>query len=142
MGAAPHDAAPAKARAGSAEDRAARKVLARVEKQLERIAAREAELHAEMEANLTDYALLARVGAINVPIIYFSVRWWNTLHQGASVSLTAAPTMAQTMLTGMLLMALAAWCYTIAAAMHRVRSIMIEREAGAEWVQRLAASRD
>ena len=52
----------AKARAGSAEDRAARKVLARVEKQLERIAAREAELHAEMEANLSDYDLLARVG--------------------------------------------------------------------------------
>ena len=54
---------PAKARPGSAEDRAARKVLARVEKQLERIAAQEAELHARMEANLTDYALLAEVGA-------------------------------------------------------------------------------
>ncbi|TGN63830.1 ABC-F family ATP-binding cassette domain-containing protein [Nocardioides eburneiflavus] len=52
-----------KARPGSAEDRAARKVLAKVEKQLERIAAREAELHAEMEANLSDYDLLARVGA-------------------------------------------------------------------------------
>jgi ATP-binding cassette subfamily F protein uup len=51
-----------KARAGSAEDRAARKVLARVEKQLERIAEQEAALHAEMEANLTDYDLLARVG--------------------------------------------------------------------------------
>jgi ATP-binding cassette subfamily F protein uup len=51
-----------KARPGSSEDRAARKVLARVEKQLERIAVREAELHAEMEANLTDYDLLARVG--------------------------------------------------------------------------------
>lgn len=87
-------------------------------------------------------ALLALVGAINVPIIYFSVRWWNTLHQGASVSLTAAPTMAQTMLTGMLLMALAAWCYTIAAALHRVRSIILEREAGADWVQRLALQTD
>lgn len=52
-----------KARPGSAEDRAARKVLARVEKQLERIAAREAELQAEMAAHLTDYDLLARVGA-------------------------------------------------------------------------------
>jgi ATP-binding cassette subfamily F protein uup len=66
-GAGPHDAsgagAPVKARAGSAEDRAARKVLARVEKQLERIAAKEAELHATMEANITDYELLARVGA-------------------------------------------------------------------------------
>jgi ATP-binding cassette subfamily F protein uup len=68
MSAPSHDAGPRtptpspKARAGSAEDRAARKVLARVEKQLERIAVREAELHAEMEANLTDYDLLARVG--------------------------------------------------------------------------------
>ncbi|NYE35705.1 ATP-binding cassette subfamily F protein uup [Nocardioides cavernae] len=53
---------PTKARAGSAEDRAARKVLARVEKQLERIAEREAALQAEMEANLSDYDLLARVG--------------------------------------------------------------------------------
>ena len=55
--------APDKARPGSAEDRAARKVLARVEKQLERIAVQEAELQAKMEANLTDYALLADVGA-------------------------------------------------------------------------------
>jgi ATP-binding cassette subfamily F protein uup len=54
---------PGKARPGSAEDRAARKVLARIEKQLERIAVREAELQAEMEANLSDYDLLARVGA-------------------------------------------------------------------------------
>ena len=58
----PSAAATPKARPGSSEDRAARKVLARVEKQLERIAVREAELHAEMGANLTDYDLLARVG--------------------------------------------------------------------------------
>src|SRR5206468_5092559 len=44
-------------------------------------------------------ALLAIVGAVNVPIIYFSVRWWNTLHQGATISMTAAPKMASTMLT-------------------------------------------
>ena len=41
-------------------------------------------------------AVLTLVGAVNVPIIYFSVQWWNTLHQGASVSLTAAPKMATT----------------------------------------------
>jgi heme exporter protein C len=39
-------------------------------------------------------ALLALVGAVNVPIIYFSVKWWNTLHQGATISMTAAPKMA------------------------------------------------
>ena len=78
-------------------------------------------------------AVLALVGAVNVPIIYFSVRWWNTLHQGASVSLTAAPTMAAIMLTGMLLLALAAWCYAIAIALVRVRAIILEREKTAVW---------
>ena len=66
-------------------------------------------------------ALLAIVGVVNVPIIYYSVQWWNTLHQGASVSLTRAPSMASTMLTGMLLVALAFWLYSIAATMARVR---------------------
>lgn len=83
-------------------------------------------------------AVLALVGSVNVPIIYFSVRWWNTLHQGASVSLTAAPKMAETMLAGMLVMALAAWAYTIAAGLHRVRSIILEREAHTSWAQELA----
>ena len=50
--------------------------------------------------------LLALVGVVNVPIIYFSVKWWNTLHQGASVSFTKAPSMATPMLMGMLVMAL------------------------------------
>src|SRR5437899_9864518 len=43
-------------------------------------------------------AVLTLVGAVNIPIIYFSVKWWNTLHQGATVSLTAAPKMATVML--------------------------------------------
>jgi len=73
-------------------------------------------------------ALLAIVGVVNVPIIYFSVQWWNTLHQGASVSLTKAPSMAAAMLAGMLLMALAFWLYSIAASLTRVRCIIRERE--------------
>jgi heme exporter protein C len=66
-------------------------------------------------------ALLAIVGVVNVPIIYYSVQWWNTLHQGASVSLTRAPSMAKIMLLGMLLIALGFWMYSIAVAMVRVR---------------------
>ncbi|MGH8668897.1 MAG: heme ABC transporter permease CcmC [Burkholderiales bacterium] len=73
-------------------------------------------------------AVLAIVGAVNVPIIYYSVQWWNTLHQGASVSLTRAPSMAATMFLGMILMALAFWLYSIAAAMLRVRCIILERQ--------------
>jgi len=79
--------------------------------------------------------LLALVGVVNVPIIYFSVQWWNTLHQGASVSLTRAPSMATTMLTGMLVMALAAWMYSIAVSLIRLRAIILEREADADWVR-------
>lgn len=80
-------------------------------------------------------AILALVGVVNVPIIYFSVKWWNTLHQGASVSLTKSPSMAQTMLWGMLLMALCFWMYTIAVTLMRVRAIILEREAHTDWVR-------
>ena len=80
-------------------------------------------------------AVIALVGVVNVPIIYFSVKWWNTLHQGASVSLTRSPTMAKTMLLGMLIMALAFWMYSIAAALMRARCIILERERNADWVR-------
>jgi heme exporter protein C len=85
-------------------------------------------------------ALLALVGAVNVPIIYFSVQWWNTLHQGSSVSMVAAPKMAAVMLTGMMVMALAAWFYAIAVAMVRIRCIIAEREQGAAWLAPMSAS--
>lgn len=83
-------------------------------------------------------ALLALIGAINVPIIYFSVRWWNTLHQGATISMTAAPKMASTMLTSMLLMTFAFWAYAFAVVFSRTRAIVLEREKKATWVQALA----
>ncbi len=82
-------------------------------------------------------AVLAMVGVVNIPIIYFSVQWWSTLHQGASVSLSRAPSMASVMLVGMLLMALASWLYTIAAALLRVRCIILERERHAGWLNAL-----
>jgi heme exporter protein C len=82
-------------------------------------------------------ALLNLVGVINVPIIYFSVKWWNTLHQGSSVNLTRAPSMAHIMLWGMLIMALAAWMYAIAVALVRARSLVLERERQTDWVRAL-----
>ena len=74
-------------------------------------------------------AILALVGVVNIPIIYYSVQWWNTLHQGASVSFTRAPTMAATMFTGMILMALAFWMYSIAVSLVRVRCMIREQQA-------------
>ncbi len=84
-------------------------------------------------------AVLALVGVINIPVIYFSVQWWNTLHQGSSVSLRNAPSMAITMLVGMLIMALGFWAYSIAAALLRVRCIMLERERHSDWAQQYVA---
>jgi len=79
-------------------------------------------------------AVLALTGVVNIPIIYFSVQWWNTLHQGASVSLKSAPSMAATMFAGMIVMALGFWMYSIAAALLRVRCIILEREHRSDWV--------
>jgi heme exporter protein C len=73
------------------------------------------------------------VGVVNVPIIYFSVRWWNTLHQGASVSMTAAPKMAAMMLTAMLLMTFGFWMYSIAVVLARARCVILEREQLPSW---------
>lgn len=86
-------------------------------------------------------AVLAIVGVVNVPIIYYSVQWWNTLHQGASVSLTAAPKMATIMLVGMLIMAVACWMYSIAVILARVRCIILERKRHAAWVAQLSGGR-
>ena len=80
-------------------------------------------------------ALLALVGVVNVPIIYFSVKWWNTLHQGASISLSKAPTIATPMLMGMLIMSLAFWMYSIAAALARTRTLLLDRERHTAWVR-------
>ena len=86
-------------------------------------------------------AVLVLVGVINVPIIYFSVKWWNTLHQGATVSLTAAPKMAAIMLTAMLILTFAAWFYAIAVTLLRVQAIILEREKHTGWAGELAEAR-
>src|SRR5439155_23855595 len=87
-------------------------------------------------------ALGSIVGAVNVPIICFSVRWWNTLHQGATISATTAPKMASTMLSAMLLMTFAFWAYAFAVVFMRTRAIVVERESHAEWMRELALTKE
>jgi len=84
-------------------------------------------------------ALLAIVGIVNLPIIYFSVQWWNTLHQGSSVRLTGT-SMHVSMFTSMMLMVFACWMYAIGAALVRVRSIILERERRTGWVRALGTA--
>lgn len=79
-------------------------------------------------------AVLALVGLINVPIIYFSVQWWNTLHQGATIRIANKPTMAPPMLAAMLILLAACWVYSMAVTLVRVRRIIEERERDAPWL--------
>lgn len=80
-------------------------------------------------------AVLAIVGVINVPIIYFSVQWWNTLHQGATIRMIGKPTIAAPMLAALLIMLAACWLYSIAVVLYRLRIIIQEREQSASWLE-------
>lgn len=81
-------------------------------------------------------ALLAIVGSVNVPIIYFSVKWWNTLHQGSTIKFTGT-SMHVAMQEAMFITLLACWFYAVAMALIRVRSIILERERNNLWVSEL-----
>jgi len=83
-------------------------------------------------------AVLALVGVINVPIIYFSVQWWNSLHQGATISKNSFK-MAPSMAAAMFLLLGACWLYSIAVVLVRLRYIIREREQEAPWLAEVAA---
>ena len=77
-------------------------------------------------------SVISIVGVINVPIIYFSVQWWNTLHQGASIT-TKGSSMAEIMLYTLLVMVAAGMCYGTAVVLSRARTIILERERRSDW---------
>lgn len=81
-------------------------------------------------------ALLAIVGSVNVPIIYYSVQWWNTLHQGSTIKFSGT-SMHIAMQQSMFMILAACWLYAIAVSLARVRSIILEREANTHWVREL-----
>ena len=72
-------------------------------------------------------ALLAMVGVINVPIVKFSVDWWNTLHQPASLLRSGGPAVDSSMLTPLLLMLVGAHGYFIIVVILRMRALLAER---------------
>lgn len=86
-------------------------------------------------------SLIAVIGAVNVPVIYFSVVWWNTLHQGASISFQTGVSIHPTMFTALMLMCGAVWIYSIAIVLSRMRVLILEREADADWVGRRYAGK-
>ena len=79
-------------------------------------------------------AILVVVGGVNLPIIHYSVIWWQTLHQGASLSFSGGNRMASSMLWPLLIMTMACWAYALGMVLWRCRLIVAERM----WAQRQA----
>ena len=85
-------------------------------------------------------AILALVGVVNIPIIHYSVEWWNTLHQGPTVTKFDKPSIHLSMLIPLLLMAVAFKFYYIMVVLMRARCEVLERERHTSWVKRIAES--
>lgn len=82
-------------------------------------------------------AILALVGVVNIPIIHYSVEWWNTLHQPATITKFDKPSMHASMLVPLLVMALAFKLFYAAVVLMRARCEVLERERNSRWVQTL-----
>lgn len=83
-------------------------------------------------------AVLAVAGVVNLPIIHFSVEWWNTLHQGASVARLGRPSVDTRMLIPLLIMFAAFNLYFLAALLNRVSCELLDRERRTQWVAEVA----
>jgi len=79
-------------------------------------------------------AVLAIVGIVNVPIIHFSVTWWNSLHQGSTVIRRGGPAMPPSMLIPLLVCFLGFTLLYAALASIRVRAEVLRRERHASWL--------
>ncbi|MBP6899298.1 MAG: cytochrome c biogenesis protein CcsA [Burkholderiaceae bacterium] len=97
--------------------------------------------HEDGERGERAVALLAVLGALNLPVIYFSVRWWNTLHQGASIG-AGHSSMDPAMLAALLLCCFAAWAWTAATVLARFRLLLAQRLASQRWMDALQAAPD
>ena len=79
--------------------------------------------------------ILAIVGFINIPIIHFSVEWWNTLHQGPSVMKFSAPSIASEMLYPLIYTTIGFTFYFILAVLLSARNTLLEREKKTSWAK-------
>lgn len=79
-------------------------------------------------------AILSIVGAVNLPIIKYSVNWWNTLHQGATFTITERPKMPAEMWVPLLIMMLGFYCLVGALAIYRTNTLILSRESNKQWV--------
>lgn len=84
-------------------------------------------------------ALLALVGVVNIPIIHYSVEWWNTLHQGATVTKLDKPSIDISMLLPLITMAIAFNLLYVTVVLMRSRCEVLDQERRSSWVRELVA---
>lgn len=82
-------------------------------------------------------AVLALVGFVNVPIIHYSVVWWNSLHQGSTKFFGQNAEMAPSMLIPLLLMIFGFTCFFGACLLKRIQVEILEREQNTAWIAEL-----
>ena len=82
-------------------------------------------------------AVLALVGVVNLPIIHYSVEWWNTLHQGPTITKFDKPSIVLSMLVPLLIMFLAFKLYFVTTVLMRARCEILDHERRAHWVRGL-----
>lgn len=87
-------------------------------------------------------AILVLVGVVNIPIIKYSVEWWNTLHQPATFKLTEKPAMVPEMWVPLLVMVIGIYCFFSAVVLLRMRNEILMRERKTKWVQGLVLQDD
>ena len=86
-------------------------------------------------------AILSLVGVVNIPIIKYSVEWWNTLHQPATFTLTEKPAMPVEMWLPLLVMVIGFYCFFATVLMMRTRNEILEREKRTQWVRGLLSKK-
>ena len=82
-------------------------------------------------------AVLSLVGLIDLPIIHYSVYWWNTLHQGATLTVFSKPKIAPNMIGPLYVMIFAFLCYAILVILVKARSEILVREVNQKWVREI-----
>lgn len=87
-------------------------------------------------------AFLALVGIVNLPIVHFSVNWWNTLHQGSTVKLFGPSLIDSRMLWPLLIMAIGTKFLFAASLLSRARVDLLELESGKDWARQIALAEE
>jgi heme exporter protein C len=85
-------------------------------------------------------SFLALIGVVNIPIVHFSVEWWNTLHQGATIRLFAKSSIDPSMVAPLIAMTFGTKAWFTASLLTRARAAMLELESGKDWVRKLAGA--